>query len=282
MSFTAFSVVLLAALLHAVWNALIKSAGDKLLGTITVAAAAAVLAVAILPWVAPPAVASWPFLAASAALTIVYFVLVARIYHLADLSQSYPVMRGTAPVLVALAGLMGLGEPLSITGWLGVLAISLGVLGIAGSGIAGSPLAVQRQGLRLALANAVLIASYTLIDGIGVRRSGAPVAYTLWIFLLSGLPLGVWALLLRRAKLAEYLARHWHRGLMGGAGSITSYGLVLWAMTAAPIPSVAALRETSILFGTVIAWLWLHERVGARRLWAACIIAGGAAALRLA
>jgi drug/metabolite transporter (DMT)-like permease len=219
-----------------------------------------------------------PFIAVSALLTIAYFLLVARIYHLAELSQSYPVMRGTAPLLVALVS-AGAGERLSSLGWVGVLAISVGVICVA---VSPGRLVLGRKGLYLALANAVLIASYTLVDGIGVRRAAAPVGYTLWIFLLSGLPLALWAVTARRAQFVQHLAKYWHLGLAGGIGSLTSYGLALWAMTAAPIAMVAALRETSIVFGTVIAWLWLGERVGLRRLGAACIIAGGAVALRMA
>jgi drug/metabolite transporter (DMT)-like permease len=122
-----------------------------------------------------------------------------------------------------------------------------------------------------------------LIDGMGVRRSGAPAAYTLWIFLISGVPLSAWALRMRdRATLAHYVRRNWHLGLIGGAGSLASYGLALWAMTVAPIAVVAALRETSIVFGTIISGWVLKEHVGWERLAAACTIAAGAAVLRLA
>jgi drug/metabolite transporter (DMT)-like permease len=280
MSFKVFAVVLLAALLHAVWNALIKSAGDKLMSTVTVVVAAAMVAALLVPSVIQPLPASWPFIGVSALLTIGYFVLVARIYRLSDLSHSYPVMRGTAPLLVAVASAVTGTEPMSAMAWLGVLAISVGIVGVADSRAAELP--AQRQGLSLALGNAVVIAGYTLVDGFGVRRSGAPMGYTLWIFMLSGLPLGVWALVARRRVFVSHLVRHWHLGLMGGIGSITSYGLVLWAMTAAPIPLIAALRETSIVFGTILAWLWLRERVGLRRIVAVCIIASGAAALRAA
>jgi len=278
MSTIAFTAVLFAALLHAAWNALIKSAGNKLLTTIAVALAAAAVSALLLPWVVPPAPASWPFIAASALLTIAYFLLVARIYDLADMSQAYPVMRGTAPLLVALVS-AGTGEPLSIMGWLGVSAISIGILGIAASP---RGLVIERKGLYLALGNAVLIASCTLVDGNGVRRAGGPLGYLLWIFLLSGLPLGAWAAVTRGAEFAHHLRRFWHFGLMGGVGSLGSYGVALWAMTLMSIPLVAALRETAIVFGTVIAWLWLRERVGLRRLLAACIITAGAAALRSA
>jgi drug/metabolite transporter (DMT)-like permease len=134
----------------------------------------------------------------------------------------------------------------------------------------------------LALLNALVIAAYTLIDGIGVRLSGAPAAYTMWVFLLSGLPLAVWARAARRPVFLPYLRRYWRQGIAGGIGTTASYGLALWTMTLAPVASVAALRETSILFGTMIAGLVLKEPLGPRRIVSACISAGGAALLRIA
>jgi drug/metabolite transporter (DMT)-like permease len=187
-------------------------------------------------------------------------------------------MRGTAPLLVALVSVLVLGAPLSATMWAGVGIICLGILGMA-SGARDE----NRKGVAFALANAVVIAGYTVIDGLGVRRSGAPAAYTLWIFLASGAPLAAWALRARGgAVLAAYVRRNWHFGLIGGAGSLASYGLALWAMTVAPIAVVAALRETSILFGAIISGLLLKEHVGWARFAAACTIALGAAVLRLA
>jgi drug/metabolite transporter (DMT)-like permease len=139
----------------------------------------------------------------------------------------------------------------------------------------------QGEGVSLALLNAVVIAGYTLIDGAGVRRSGAPAAYTLWIFLLTGAALAAWALLARRQVLRPYITRNWRLGLIGGFGTVTSYGLALWAMTVAPVALVAALRETSILFATAISGFVLKEKLGPARIAGALIIAAGAAALRL-
>ena len=126
-----------------------------------------------------------------------------------------------------------------------------------------------------------MIAGYTLIDGWGVRQSGAPAAYTLWIFLLTGLPLAAWALVTRRAEFCRYVLRNGRLGLVGGAGTLASYGLALWAMTQAPIATVSALRETSILFGVVISAWVLKEHITRVRIVAACIIAAGAMVLRL-
>ena len=277
MSLTVFAVVMSAALLHASWNAIVKSAGDKFLTTVMVTTSASALSAVLLPFLAAPAPASWPYAAVSAIFQIAYFLLVARTYQISDMSQAYPLMRGTAPLIVALVSEFQMGDVLSPTAWAGVIAICVGIFSIAlGNKVN------DRRGVSLALLNALVIAGYTLIDGLGVRRSGAPAAYTLWVFLLTGLPLALWAASARRSVFFPYFRRHWRFGLAGGVGTTASYGLALWAMTVAPIAVVAALRETSILFGTLIAGLVLREHVGARRLISAGIIACGAAALRLA
>ena len=276
MSLFVFAVVLSAALLHATWNAIVKAGGDKFLTTIMVTTAAAALSAALLSFLRAPAIASWPFAIASALFQITYFLLVARTYQITDMSQAYPLMRGTAPLIVGLGSVFWLGEALSPIAWFGVIGICLGIFSIA----LGTNLK-DRKGLHLALLNGLVIAAYTLIDGIGVRRSGTPAAYTLWVFLLTGLPLTLWAMTARRSSFLAYLRRYWRLGIAGGIGTTTSYGLALWAMTLAPVAVVAALRETSILFGIMIAGLVLKEPIGPRRVISACIIAGGAAILRL-
>ncbi len=274
---SAFGIVLFAALLHATWNAIVRASHDKLLTTIMVAGLAGLLAAAALPWLGQPGQASWPFMAASPLLQVAYFVLLARTYHVAEMSRTYPVMRGTAPLLVAVAGLLWVGERLSIAAWIGVGVICTGIFAMASVNRAGNA-----RGFVLALLNAVIIAAYTVIDGMGVRRSGAPIAYTLWLFLLTALPLAWWAITARRTAFTHCLARQAHVGLLGGICSIGSYGAALWAMTLAPVAVVAALRETSILFGVAIAGLLLNERVGAAAIVAAGLIAIGAAVLHLA
>lgn len=278
MPLSVFSLVLFAAALHASWNALVKGAADKLLTTILVAGGAAVVAGVALPFVPQPAAASWPFIAASTLVQIGYYVLVARAYSGADMSQAYPLMRGTAPLLTALVSRFWLGEHLSLAAWAGVALISSGVLSLALAARGGSSAA----GVRAALLNAVVIAAYTLIDGAGVRRSGAPVAYTLWLFLLTGAPLLIWALAARRARFVAYARTRVHLALAGGLATLISYGLALWAMTRVAVPVVAALRETSILFAAAISALFLGETLGPRRIIAAGLIALGAVALRLA
>lgn len=276
MSLDVFAIIMLGAALHATWNAVVKGGDNKLLTTCMIASIASLIASAVIPFLELPSKESWPFIGASVILQVVYFVLVASTYRIADMSQTYPIMRGTAPLLVATASLGLLSESLSAFAWLGIAVICIGILSMAAA-----PSAGQRKGILLALLNAAVIAGYTLIDGIGVRKSGAPAAYTLWIFLLTGIPLGAWALARRRREFSRYLARHWRPGVIGGFGTVASYGLALWAMTAAPIATVAALRETSILFGVVISALVLKEQLTRARIVAACIIAAGAMVLRL-
>lgn len=278
MGLSIFAIVIFAAALHAGWNAIVKGGSNTLLTTVLVTASAALLALVSLPFLPPPTPGSWPFIGASAFFQIVYFVLVARAYRVADMSLVYPLMRGTAPLLVAVATVAWLGQPLTGLAWLGVGIICAGVLSMA----VGAPPGASRIGMVLSLSNALVIAGYTLIDGIGVRRSSAPAAYTLWIFLLTGGVLVAWAIVSRPSEFRGYVGRNWHLGLIGGAGTIGSYGLALWAMTVAPVAIVAALRETSILFGTAITALILHKAVGRTRLAAVCIIACGAILLRLA
>jgi len=272
-----FATVLFAAALHAAWNAIVKAADDKLLTTVLVAAGGALIAVAALPFLPQPASASWPFIAGSTGLQAIYLLLVARTYRLADMSLAYPLMRGTAPLLVALTSSLFLAQPLSAPAWLGVGTICVGVLAMAFGAVRGG----DRAGLSAALLNAVVIAGYTLIDGAGVRRSGSPAAYVLWLNLTSGAPLIVWALARRRAALFVYAQRRWPAGLAGAVGTTASYGLALWAMTLAPVAVVAALRETAIVFGAAISGLLLRERVGPARILAAGTIAAGAVILRL-
>jgi drug/metabolite transporter (DMT)-like permease len=270
-------VVLFAALIHASWNALLKTGSDMVLTTALITTAAACVAAIALPFLPAPAAASWPYLAGSVALQFLYYALLVRAYAAGDMSHTYPIMRGGAPLVVAALSASLIGEPLTAARWLGVGLICGGVLGLAIHRSA--HLTPHHAATGYALANAVAIAAYTLVDGIGVRKSQAPASYTLWLFLLIGSVRLAWALLLRRHELLGYLRRYWPQGLAGGIGTVSSYGLALWAMTVAPVALVSALRETSILFAAVISALVLKERVTPMRVASAVLIAGGAATL---
>lgn len=271
------AAMLCAALLHAAWNAAIKREPDKLLASCAVTTGAAVLGACALPLLPAPAAASWPFLAASSLLQVAYYLLLARAYSETDISLAYPLMRGSAPVLVALVLALGGTEPLDPVH---CLAIALVCAGGAVTCLGG--LRAARRAAAPALLTAAVIAAYTLVDGLGVRRSGAPAAYTAWLFLLTGLgvPLACRARL--GGRLPGYLAARPLLALLGGAATGGSYGIALWAMTLAPVAVVAALRETSIVFAVAIAAWGLREHVGRARVAGAALIACGAAALRLA
>lgn len=277
MSAEVLLLVLLGAALHASWNALVKSGADKLLDTARLVAGGALVSLPALLVLPLPAAASWPFLAASAVIHLAYFALVAEAYRAGDMSLAYPLMRGTPPLIVALLSGVVLGEHLSPAGWLGILLISGGVLALAlKRGGKASPAAVG-----FALMNALVIAAYTLVDGLGARLSGHAVAYTLWVFALSAalfLPYVAWR---RPGRVFGHLRAQ--PGVMAGAGVCTvgSYALALWAMTQAPIALVAALRETSILFAVLIGWLIFGERMTREKAAAALIIVAGVMLTRL-
>jgi drug/metabolite transporter (DMT)-like permease len=273
----ALVLMLCMASLSATWNALVKGAENKLHMTVLMTVGSGLAALAALAFLPAPAPAAWPFIAVSASLSVVYYFVVAETYHVADMSATYPLMRGTAPLLVALCSRTVLGERLSPAAWLGVALICFGILGLAVSARG-----KNARGVLLALANAVVIAIYTLVDGAGVRRSGSPAAYGMWIYLLTSLPLAAWALARDARGFAAFAVRRWRAGALGGILGVTVYSTTLWAMTLAPIAVVAALRETSILFAVALSAFVLKERVGPRRAALACAIAGGAMLLRLA
>lgn len=270
-----FCIVLCGALCHATWNAVVKGGGDKMLATAAVAGGASVLAAVALPLLPLPAPAAWPFLIVSSFIQIGYFVLVARAYQVADMSLVYPLMRGVAPLLVALFSSLWLGEHFAPLLWGGMLLLCGGILSMAFSAVG------RCHGLGVALLNAVVIATYTVLDGIGVRLSEEPLSYAMWVFLLSCLPFAAGVLVMRRTDYIAFACRRWPVFIVGGAGTVFSYTLALWAMTVAPYAVVAALRETAILFGLLLSALFLGERIGRIR-WLACVlIVAGVVLMRL-
>ena len=266
--------VLGAALLHAVWNALVKASEDKQLDTYLVAAGSGLLALVLLPFLEPPAAASWPWLAASAAVHILYFVFLAGAYRWGELSYVYPMMRGGGPMIVAASGALVFGEVLRSTEWLGLLLVCSGILAFA----AGRH---DSRATLFALANAAVIGCYTLIDGAGARASGAPVSYTLWFFAANGVVILLYGLARRGPAVGAYFRITWKKALLGGACAVGAYGIALWAMTQAPVALVAVLRETSVVFAAVIATFVLKEKMTRRRLVATGAVLVGLVALRI-
>jgi drug/metabolite transporter (DMT)-like permease len=279
MSLTVMLAVLAAAALHASWNAIAKAASGKAGDVIAVGIAAGILAALALPVLPLPASASWPQLVASAIIHLAYFKLVEMAYRGGDLSIAYPLMRGTPPLITALGAWALLAEPLSTRGWAAIGIIVAGAAALAADGLRARH--ASPRTLAIVAANIVVIVAYTLVDGSGVRASGNAPSYIAWLFALTALTL--------------VLARPWlgNRGLpqsrgawgllgAGAACTLGSYGIVLWAMTVAPIGLVAALRETSIVFGTMIAAAFLRERVSPQRWSAVALIAAGAALTKVA
>jgi drug/metabolite transporter (DMT)-like permease len=279
MSLTVLAAVLAAALLHASWNALGKAASGKAGDVVAVGVGAGVLAAAALPFLPLPARASWPQLAASAVIHLAYFKLLALAYRTGDLSVTYPLMRGAPPLVTALGAWLLLGEPLSANGWAAVGLVVAGAAVLTVEGLRARH--ASAQSLAIVGANILVIVAYTLIDGSGVRASGHAPSYIAWLFALTALVL-VMARPWLGARGLPQSRGAWGLLAAGAACTLGSYGLVLWAMTLAPIGLVAALRETSIVFGTLMAAAWLRERVSAPRWAGVALIAAGAAAMRLA
>jgi len=272
------AAVLLGALLHASWNALVKSSTDKALDNAVMSALGALLALPALFVVGLPDPAAWPFIAASVTIHIGYYATLTRAYQHGDLALTYPLMRGSAPVLVALSAAFTVGESLSPIAWVGVLAVSGGVLAL---GFARG-LHASGQAVGFALANAVLIAMYTTVDALGVRRSGDALAYVLVLFVANGWPFAL-LVVARRGwpKTLHYARRRWPWAVPGACASLASYGLALWAMTQAPVATVAALRETSVLFAAIIGVWFLRETFSLQRVLGTAMIVAGVVALRL-
>lgn len=272
MSVAVLLVVLAGALLHAIWNLIVKAGRDTRLTTAGICIAAGLIAAVALPFFPTPARASWPYLAASSVTEVLYGVLLAGAYRVGDLSHAYPLMRGTAPLLVAIGSGAFIGEQLSGATWIGVGLISCGIFSLVLDARAQGHSGVATQ---LALVNAVVISAYTTLDGLGVRASGHAFAYTLWLSVLVAVPWLLWGL----ARFRTHRLVSWRplvtSAAIGGACTLGSYSLALWAMTRAPVAAVAAVRETAIVFGTVLGAVVLRERVTRVRALAALVIALG-------
>ena len=271
--------VLGAGLLHAGWNALVKSAagGDPLLDTCTIVAGSTVCSLLVLPFVPIPLAAAWPMALASVVIHFGYYLTLAEAYRTGDLSFAYPLMRGTAPLIVALLGIVFLRELPAAQVMVGIVLISAGIFAIAFAQRHHHP----RAAVYWALTNAAIIAVYTLVDGAGARASGNALSYVVWLTFLEGIFFLAWIRMRRGAESFAYIGRQWRRGLLGGFCSVAAYAIVLWAMTRAPVAAVAALRETSVLFAALIGTVLLKEGFGFARLAGAASVVAGVAALKL-
>jgi drug/metabolite transporter (DMT)-like permease len=264
-------ITLLAAVLHAVWNAVAHAIGDRLIGFALIGLAyVATGGVAALVLGLPPARA-WPFVLASAGVHVAYTLLLWASYELGDFSQTYPIARGTAPWLVAVIEVAS-GRTLPPLQAGGIALISVGLLSLALGG--GRPTRATLPALGAAVATGVCIAGYTVIDAAAVHDTAVPV-YAAWLFLLQGPILPAIALVRRGWGVARQMRASLITGLGGGLISVAAYGLVLVAQTSGATAAIAALRETSIVIGALIGAIFLGEHFGTRRIIAAAVVATG-------
>lgn len=273
-------LVLCAALLHVGWNAVVKTSGDRLVTMTQVMGSAALVSVVALVFVPLPRSASWAYLALSTGLHAGYTLFLLRAYGHGDLSQVYPLARGSAPLLVLLLAFVAAGEMPSTTVMAAIGLIIVGIMSLAFRG--GRRVAGESKPVAYALATALFIGGYTVVDGMGARLAGSPHGYAASLFTLNGMVL--WVLLyLRRGSVTMTLLRagHWTSAAVGGVMSLAAYWLVIWALTLAPMAPVAALRETSVIFAALLGAVWLKEPFGRWSIASATLVAAGIVVLQV-
>jgi drug/metabolite transporter (DMT)-like permease len=275
-----FAAVLFAAACHAGWNASIKRGLDPLAATVAISLGAALMSLFALPVVGPPARDAWPWVLASIVIHLVYFAALIESYRIGDMGQVYPIARGSAPLMTATVTTLFIGERLGLVGWLGIALLAAGVLLLSLRG--GRELTkLNSRAVGFALFTAVTICAYSVVDGVGARLAGSANAYSAALFVGIGPVMVLYAFTRGGIPALGDTRRLWLTGLAGGALQLGSYGIAIWAMTLAPIAIVAALRETSVLFGALIAVIVLKEPLRAGRMAAAFLIVCGLVLVRL-
>lgn len=277
-SLPVFLTVLGAAVMHASWNALVRGGNDPLLHTASIVIWTGVIAVPFVIVLPAPSTESLIILIYSVLVHLVYYFTLARAYRHAALSVVYPIMRGSAPLMVSIGAFWFMGESLAADRWLGIALIGAGVIGIA----LRSNLTHPRQTLSWALACSITIATYTVIDAHGSRLSGNALSFAAWLFLIESVVLA--ALLTAAGKgpaLYQYIGARFKATAAAGVLSATGYTIVLWAMTVAPVALVSATRETAVLFAAVIGVTFLRERLSLRQWISALVMVAGLVALRI-
>jgi len=272
------SVILLAAFMHAVWNAFLKADDDKLLSIASIVVATGIMALCFVPFVDFPARESWPYLALSVAAHSTYYVFLSQSYRLGEFAQVYPIARGTAPLLVTLWSVLVLHETLTPLQLGTVAGIIFGIMVFASRGF--DTLIHDRQLFLFIFLTSLSIGVYTIADGNGARLSQNVAGYMLWLSVFDVFPILLFTLSRRPVvKIVKYTFKI--RAFFVGGISLIAYWMVVWAMTQAPIPLVAALRETSIIIATLIGAFYFKEKSGYRRFIAAVIICISVAILKI-
>lgn len=278
MSGAVILLVLGAAFLHASWNIIVKGGENKLYETAMNALGGGLGAFVLLPFFPIPDKAAWGFLALSCCCHLAYYLCIAAAYRVTDLSLGYTIMRGTAPMLTAIT-LCLLGIPLGLAGWGAVILLCSGILMLALEQKLAHKGSIR--GVLYSLRTSFVIMGYTLADGYGARTADDSVSYACWIFFLNIFPLHIYILARYGCDYLCYLRRRAVPGIAGGLCGLGSYGIAIWAMTLAPIALVAALRETSVIFGTIMAVIFLGERLTRLRITAIALVMAGAMLIRL-
>lgn len=278
MSEFAVALVLSAAVLHATWNAIVKGTRARALVLAAVAGANGTVGVVLILWAETPLPASWPYIAASATTHYGYYYFLSMAYKWGDLSRVYPISRGIAPLLVSLGALVFAGEMLTSQGWAGVALVSAGVCLLAF--FSRGPSVPDKRSTLAAVATGLIIATYSVIDGIGVRLSGSPFGYMGWLF-LSEFLVSLFVIVKLRPRLTPEVRATLRVGYLGGLCAVASYGLVIYANTLAPLGMVSALRESSVIFAALFGVVIFRERPWASRIAAAVIVGGGVLMLAL-
>ncbi|MEV0186344.1 DMT family transporter [Streptomyces sp. NPDC050625] len=267
------AAVLFAAVTHASWNAIAHRITDKLVGFTLILAGGVLIGLALAPFTAFPAAAAWPYLFCSAAIHLVYVVLLMASFRLGDFGQAYPIARGTAPLVVTVFAAVFAHEVPDRWAAAGVALSCAGLTGVALWGLRGRR--PNWAAIGAALATGLSIASYTVVDGLGVRASGSPLGYTAWLMVVQGVVIPAYAVRRWRGETVALLRPFAALGLFGALLSFCAYGLVLWAQTRAELAPIAALRESSIIVGAAIGALFFKERFGAPRIAAAGLLVVG-------
>ncbi len=265
------TLILAAAVLHALWNAIVKGSMDRGVSIGLVATGSSLFGWMLVPFVDTPHPDSWLFIALTVAIHLFYFMFLILAYRLGDFSQMYPIARGISPVLVTLGAMVLVGDHLTMTGWAGLLVISgaIAVVVIARGGVPNDPVAIMA-----AIMTGLCIAAYTIVDGMGVRLSGAPTGYIAWAF-GSKIILGIGFLIWRRGAIFNISAGTFAAGIAGGLISGLAYAMAVYAMSLTTLASVSAIRESSVIIAALIGVLWFGERPWLPRVVAAVFVVGG-------
>ncbi|WP_137387641.1 EamA family transporter [Rhodoligotrophos defluvii] len=277
-----FAAIIAASFMHAAWNAMIKIGLDRFMAMALMGLSLGGLSLMLTPFFPFPDRAAWPYMIASVIFHIAYNLSLVRAYNLGEYGQVYPLARGAAPLAVAAFGALFLGEALSPLGWGGIIVLVGGVWLMSLKGGGKSSGSIHATAVGAALVVSTFIATYTVIDGIGGRVSGTPSGYTLWLSALEGLIMLLIAAGVRGPAAILALRGVWTAGIIAGALSLGAYWIAIWAMSRAPLGTVAALRETSIFFALAISVAALKEPLTPWRATAAAMIVLGAVSLRLA